>query len=151
MKNYYFQFNLLKKLLKHILNYYKKLYNSLPENEESFGSLRIKDRNAFYHVYRDKVSGKLKNEYIKDKAKIKSLAQKTYNKKVKNMLHKNINVMLKLDKVLEMGSVDDFYLNLSSHRKNIVTPVDNTHVNYFNQWKIKNMIHYHLEILIKRF
>lgn len=50
MKNYYFQFNLLKKLLKHILNYYKKLYKSLPENEESFGSLRIKDRNAFYHV-----------------------------------------------------------------------------------------------------
>lgn len=35
----------------------------------------------FIMYHRDEVSGKLKNVYIKDKAKIKSLAQKTYNKK----------------------------------------------------------------------
>lgn len=54
---------------------------------------------------------------------------------MKNMLYKNINVMSKIEKVLEMRSLDDFYFNLSSDRKNIVTPVDNTHVYYFNEWK----------------
>lgn len=88
----------------------------------------------YYHVFKDE-EHLIKNYLNKDEMEIaKDLAQKSYNKKISNCLSKRIKQFQSILKSYSDKEIDEIYLNLSSERKSLVTPVQNTWDQILENW-----------------
>ncbi|MBE5958343.1 MAG: hypothetical protein E7254_05710 [Lachnospiraceae bacterium] len=65
---------------------------------------------------------------------IKSLAQKSYDKKILRCVEKRLNHISKLLKDYKEGDIENIYLNECVSRQNLVTPVELTYEQLVQSW-----------------
>ncbi|MFM1538640.1 hypothetical protein [Helcococcus bovis] len=127
-----------KNMLKKEILKYEKIRDKLKYDkfEDLEGSLIICNKD-YYHKIKNKSTNEFEQKYIK-KSEIKlaqSLAQKSYNKKVRNMVKKILPLMKKMYKYFDGYLIDDIYDNYSDDRKNLIIPVFETKGQYLERWK----------------
>lgn len=90
----------------------------------------------YYHKFKNHETLKFEQKYIK-KSEIKlaqSLAQKSYNKKIKNIVKKILPLMKKMYEYFDENLIDDVYDQYSDERKNLVMPMFETKGQYAEIW-----------------
>lgn len=121
----------LDKNLKELQTRYRRIWDKVKNvNEHPVkGSLIItkkKRRNCFYIQKRDELSGDYERFYLaKDQMDLaRSLAQKSYDKKVHNLIKKRLIQLSKLTRDFKDDEVDHLYNELDEARRTLIDPVE---------------------------
>lgn len=109
-----------KQQLQYIYNILQKEAQREPE-----GSLRISKKGKVYQYYFVENEHEERGKYISKKhmKRIKSLAQKDYNKKVRKELEREINVIDGMIKKYNPGAIEDIFDRSSPGRQVLINPI----------------------------
>lgn len=119
------------------------------ENLEKLGHFELKDIRgslviakrkysvSYYSSVKDETTGKYYRKYLNNSQKdlAKYLAQKSYNDSVKKFLEDRLILLSKFNSSFAELDIDALYDNLSSERKELITPIAKTWEQQVIDWK----------------
>ena len=136
---------MLKKLRKELLELELKYKENLKklenfETKDVKGSLVISKRKydvSYYLNVKDDNSGRFNRKYLNNSQKdlAKYLAQKSYNDSVRKFLEDRLTILSRFNSTFEELDLDVIYENLSTERKELITPVSKTWEQKLIDWK----------------
>lgn len=103
------------------------------------GSLKIQKKRGkddYYHQYKNKNTGEFEKKFIcvNEKQLAKNLAEKSYLKKIKPLLEKQINLLENFQMQYNQNIINDVYDNLSDRRRELITPILMTPKEQVRMW-----------------
>ena len=115
-----------------LVNEKKAALQSVPD-----GTLRINKNKNHISYYRCHADGNKNGTYlsVKENDLVKSLAQKSYDRKILHAAEKELYLLQRLEKSNSEPCAEEIYARMSSHRQKLVTPINLPDEEYIYQWK----------------
>lgn len=116
----------------------KKLSNA------PIGSLKIqkkRGKDAYYHQFKNKNTGEFEKKFIgvNEKQLVSDLAEKSYLKKVKPLVEKQIQLLENIQKMqYNQNEINSVYDDLSDRRRELITPISISPKEQIRRWENEN-------------